>query len=106
MAGDKRAELAAEGAVDIDRLLPGEHPDTQYPDDAKHWLTVYTELVQGKMAMLAAIHQALASMQEPVARQEIESTDLIVMKRELKRFESRIEFWAKRNAEFEAAGPS
>ena len=103
---EKRAELAAEGQVDIDRLLPGEHPDTQYPDDAKHWFTVYTELVQGKMAMVTAIHQALASMQEAQARQEIESTDLVVMKRELKRFENRIEFWAKRNAEFQAAASS
>ena len=106
MADDKRAELAAEGAVDIDRLLPGEHPDTQYPDDAKHWFTVYSELVKGKLAMVAAIHEALSSMQEPVARQEIESTDLIVMKRELARFESRIKFWDKRMAEFEAASPS
>lgn len=27
-------------------LLPGEQPDTGYPEDAEHWLTVYSELLQ------------------------------------------------------------
>lgn len=28
-----------------DGLLPGELPDTSYPEDAQHWLTVYSELL-------------------------------------------------------------
>ncbi|MBO0709206.1 MAG: hypothetical protein J2P44_12660 [Candidatus Dormibacteraeota bacterium] len=29
-----------------DGLLPGELPDTSYPEDAQHWLTVYSELLR------------------------------------------------------------
>lgn len=29
-----------------DGLLPGEIPDTGYPEDAEHWLAVYSELLR------------------------------------------------------------
>ncbi|MGH7775624.1 MAG: hypothetical protein ACREPI_00390 [Candidatus Dormibacterales bacterium] len=34
--------------------MPGEHPDSPYPEDAEHWVRVYEQLLQGAEALLVA----------------------------------------------------
>jgi hypothetical protein len=95
----KRDKSGPEGDVtNDDRLLPGENPSTRQPDDADHWLAVYTELLQAKAAMLVALNERLASMKEDAARQEIGATDARLLESELARFQKRIDFWRDRKA--------
>ncbi len=82
-----------------DRLLPGENPGSRQPEDADHWLAVYTELLQAKAAMLAALNERLTEMRQEVARREIGSTDAPLLESELARFQQRIDFWLKRKTE-------
>jgi hypothetical protein len=101
MTLDEQGKRAAERAVDENRLLPGEDPDSSYLDDAVHWCAVYTELLQGKSAMLAALSDRLAQAREESARQELGETDVIVLGRELERLQGRIDFWSNRRLELE-----
>ena len=41
----REARDAALAAVDEDRLLDGEDPDTPHAEDERRWLAVYTELL-------------------------------------------------------------
>ena len=36
------------------RLMPGERPDSPYPEDAEHWARVYDQLLRGAEALLVA----------------------------------------------------
>lgn len=81
-------------------MLPGENPHSRQPEDAEHWLAVYTELLQAKAAMLAALNQRLSVMKQEVARKEIGATDAPLLERELSRFQKRIDYWLGRKAEF------
>ncbi len=98
---DEEAQRAAEQAVDEDRLLPGEDPQSSYVDDALHWSAVYAELLQGKSAMLAALIDRVAQAREDIARQELGETDVVVLRHELQRLQTRLDFWAKRRLELE-----
>ena len=92
MPGKKKA---AEEQVDDGRLLPGENPTATHPDDAFHWAQVYRELCEFKnRAMDRMVVEAVGL--GDVARQEIESTDLVVLKAERDRFQRRADYWRDR----------
>lgn len=102
--GDAARE-AAEKSVDPDRLLVGENPDTTYLDDAAHWVTVYSELLAVKRDLLATSEEHLGSM-DADGRQEVASTDLVVLDTEMKRFSRRLEFWRERCRELGGSAPA
>ena len=85
--------------------MPGEDPETLHLDDAAHWHSVYTEMLQGKAAMLAALTDRLARMQEDEARGELGQTDVVLLEGELSRFQRRIDFWTKRRIELDEHSP-
>jgi DNA-binding response OmpR family regulator len=86
---------SAQAAVDTDRLIEGEDPDTRHADDARRWLVVYTELVAYKESVLLRTRQAAEVLGLESAR-EIRVTDLPLLERERDRFRSRLEFWRGR----------
>lgn len=88
-------EEAGKKAVDEDRLLEGENPNTPYLDDATHWVTVYTELLGVKRELVGVTEAHLPEM-PAAARKEVASTDLVVLDEEMKRFSRRLEFWRGR----------
>jgi hypothetical protein len=90
-----RKEKAAHDQVDDGRLLPGEHPTASHPDDALHWAQVYRELVEFKNSTIDRSVVDAVGLGD-VARQEIEATDLVVLRAERDRFQRRAEFWRDR----------
>jgi hypothetical protein len=94
----KRKEKAAKDQVDNSRLLPGEDPTADHPDDAFHWAQVYRELTEFKNRVLDRIAIDAVEMGD-VARHEVESTDLVVLRAERDRFQRRSEFWRNRYRE-------
>lgn len=88
---------------DPNRLLHGENPETHYPDDARHWLRVYRELLGFKQDMLRQLRERADAMSEG-ARSEVEGTDIPLMTAEAGRFQRRIQFWEGRLQELGGSG--
>ena len=90
-----RKKKAAEAQVDEGRLLPGENPGAAHPDDALHWAQVYRELCEFKNRAIDRLVVDAVGLGDE-ARQEIESTDLLVLRAERDRFQRRADFWRDR----------
>jgi hypothetical protein len=74
-----------------DRLLPGEPPASNDPEDAEHWISVYTELLE-------TMHQVMVKP-EVVGRQASDGAgamrraDLRTLELQIENFEGRLAFW-------------
>jgi hypothetical protein len=86
-----------------ERLLPGEGPDSDHIDDARHWITVYSELLEFKQRMLTIIHEQIKELGTE-ARAEVERTDSIGVSAEAERFARRLGFWRRRLDELSNQG--
>jgi sulfur carrier protein len=95
MADKPDKEKAAQDQVAEKRLLPGEDAASELPDDALHWASVYRELWDFKNRTIDRISIDAVGLGE-VARQEVEKTDLVVLRAERNRFQRRAEFWRDR----------
>ncbi len=89
---------AAQNAVEPERLLPGEDPRTTHPDDVRHWMSVYAQLLSFKEKVLSDTHASMAVM-EPEARAEVSRTDATVLEAERQRLRRRADFWEQRHRE-------
>src|SRR5215472_4609127 len=89
---------AARKAVDANRLLPGEDPESMITDDVHHWIAVYSELLAAKQRILGATLDAMQKTDEAAARQEL-TTDRTVLTAEVERFQRRLAFWTDRDSE-------
>ena len=98
---DPEDQKAADKAVAPDRLLDGEETSTTYPEDARHWISTYQELLNFKMVMLESTQIKFESMTNADARKELESTDLVIIRSEKERFERRLHFWRTRLRELD-----
>ena len=97
---DDAAE-AARRSTDPQRQLPGENLDSMNPDDAAHWVGVYRELMETKQTLSDALGASLAEVSSE-AREELESVDLVLIRVQLDRFQSRFRYWSERQRELEA----
>jgi DNA-binding response OmpR family regulator len=86
---------AAQAAVDPDRLLEGENPETSHPEDARRWLVVYGELLAYKESVLERSLQAVQQY-APESSAEIEQTDVPILMEERDRFRRRLDYWQGR----------
>jgi hypothetical protein len=93
---------AALDSADPDRLLPNEDPRSTLPEDVRHWVLVYRQLVAFKERMLEETYQAMKNIQ-PDARTEVSRTDAVVLKAEAERLRRRLEFWEQRLQKLQAA---
>lgn len=93
------AELASQQA-DPERLMDGEDPQTEDLEDAHHWLGVYRELHAFKLDLLTKLSNRVQTMTKEDAQDEAQA-DRRLLELELRRFESREEFWQTRIAELE-----
>jgi len=84
-------------SIDPDRLLPGEQTDSKDPDDAKHWIGVYQELLKTKRSLVANLQEMMAPQPKDV-REELERADVQMLQLQIKRFERRLGFWQERQA--------
>lgn len=81
---------------DRDRRLEGEDPATTHPDDARHWRSVYAELLDFKDRVLETTDQLAPAI--PEAAEEL-SADAKLMNAERERFRERLEYWTRRERE-------
>lgn len=78
-----------------DRLIEGEDPGTSFPQDARHWIAVYRELIEFKEGILGRIRTLIATM-PAAARQEAMDKDVAILEDQLQRYHRRLEFWYSR----------
>jgi hypothetical protein len=99
----RRKKRAVEDALDGDRLLQGEDPESPYVEDAQHWAAVYGELLSFKEDLLATARQRLARMSEGTAKKEVTGTDVQILEVERDRLRRRLNFWEARIRKVERA---
>jgi hypothetical protein len=102
MEEERKSDTPAEQAVDPDRLLDGEDPETTHVDDAEHWVSVYRDLVKSKQELIGVTEHRMNQVAEDAA-QELGHTDLEILEREHSRFRRRLSFWEARLAHLTAA---
>jgi DNA-binding response OmpR family regulator len=78
-----------------DFLLEDEDPSTSFTEDARHWVTIYAQLVEFKRRLLDRVQSAMQG-QGLERRAEMER-EFELMKGELTRVESRLAFWQQRH---------
>jgi hypothetical protein len=89
------ARHAAQGAGNPYRLMDGENVDSLEPADAKHWVSVYLELLAFKQKLLDHMYHDLRDMSWP-ANQEIRRVDVPLIEGEQLRYRRRLRYWQAR----------
>jgi hypothetical protein len=97
-----QVEQAAEAAGDPERLLPEENPQTTEPEEARRWISTYTELIGFKEKLLASAHKKIPELTEEDALREAVDTDLVLLEAENERLRRRLDFWQRRKLALKA----
>jgi DNA-binding response OmpR family regulator len=79
----------------LDRLLEGENPETGFPQDARHWIAVYREMITFKEELLSRIRMLLSGLPAE-ARRDVIDSDVSMLEDQLERYRRRLEFWYAR----------
>jgi DNA-binding response OmpR family regulator len=83
-----------------ERLFEGEDPTSSFPDDARHWIAVYREMVLFQDQLLERLHNDLRRL-PPGARTEAIDGDIGLIEAQLGRYQRRLEYWYARQWELE-----
>ena len=97
------AGAAWEGA-DLERPIDGENPETDSPAEARHWVSVYSNLVELEQNLMDMLARMIPVMPGD-AQREAEETNLPVLASQVERFRHRLEYWSKRRANLEKGPP-
>lgn len=81
-------------AADPSALLPGEDPDSVYLEDAVHWVRVYAELLELKLALLGRADQVLDGVSDDAMREA--GIDDRLLRAEAGRYAGRHQYWTER----------
>lgn len=76
------------------RPLEGEDLTTTHWEDARHWLSVYSDLLRFKRGLLDRVGRDLAKL-SPVARQAA-SEDLTIIEAQMEGYQGRLDLWYRR----------
>jgi len=98
-------ETLARRALDRNRLLEGEDPETPQVEDAVHWSAVYGELIDFKQTLLGQMRKSLAKLPDDAAN-EIRTVDMAIIRKQLERYESCRAFWDRRRQNLAGERPA
>jgi DNA-binding response OmpR family regulator len=74
--------------------LDGEDIKTGHWEDARHWLSVYADLLQFKRRLLARVAQELPKL--PAPARKAASTDLEIIENQMEGYQQRLDLWYSR----------
>ena len=83
-----------------DRLLEGEDPGTSFARDARHWVSVYREMIVFKEDLLSRVEERLPRLPR-VGRADVIENDITLITEQLQRYRRRLDFWFARQWELE-----
>ena len=76
------------------RPLEGEDLETKRWEDARHWMSIYADLLEFKRGILARVRKDVAGLQ-PTARQAA-LTDVEIIESQMQGYEVRLDLWYQR----------
>jgi DNA-binding response OmpR family regulator len=82
-----------------DRLLEGEDPDSLRPQDTRHWISVYREMIGFKDDLLERVTGDLTRV-SAAAKVDL-NDDIKLIDSQLKRYRRRLDYWVQRQLELE-----
>jgi len=82
-----------------DRLLEGEDPASMRPQDTRHWISVYREMIAFKDDLLKRVVGNLERV-SPAAKVDL-ADDVTLIQSQLDRYTRRMDFWVERQMELE-----
>jgi DNA-binding winged helix-turn-helix (wHTH) protein len=82
-----------------DRLLEGEDPNSLRPQDTRHWISVYREMIAFKDDLLERVNGDLVRV-SPAAKTDL-NDDVKLIEAQLRRYRRRLNYWVERQLELE-----
>ncbi|HAC45721.1 MAG TPA: hypothetical protein DCF65_06580 [Chloroflexi bacterium] len=76
------------------RPLAGEDIGTTQWKDARHWVSIYADLIEFRRGILDRVRRDLTKL-EPVARRAAEA-DLKIIESPMEGYQKRLELWSRR----------
>ena len=86
------------GRGESEPLLPGENRNSHLPDDAEHWIAVYSEFIRFKADLLSSAVEERTALSDEVSA-ALSMTVLSQLNRQYERLQRRLDFWQTRLAE-------
>jgi hypothetical protein len=77
-----------------DRPLEGENLETTHWEDARHWMSVYADLLRFKIGLIERVRQELPKL-KPVA-QTAAAEDLVIIEQQMAGYQARLDLWYAR----------
>ena len=74
--------------------LEGEDLRTTHWEDARHWMSIYADLLHFKLGLLDRVEKDLTKLQ-PVA-QRAAARDLVIIQRQMQGYQARLDLWYRR----------
>lgn len=74
--------------------LEGEDIGTTHWEDARHWISVYVDLLDFKVGLLARVRRDLSKL--PPVAQRAASVDLVIIEGQMNGYQKRLEAWYRR----------
>jgi DNA-binding response OmpR family regulator len=74
--------------------LEGEDLDTKRWEDARHWISIYADLLEFKRGILSRIRRDVANLQLPA--QKAAATDLKIIETQMQGYQERLDLWYRR----------
>ena len=76
--------------------MEGEDPNTPHVEDARHWVSIYTQMLEFKERLLERAAEESRALPKP-ARDMVEAEDLRALADERAKIEDRLEYWRRRH---------
>lgn len=76
--------------------MEGEDPRTSRSDDARHWVAIYTQMLEFKERMLHRLQEEARALPAPAAH-VVEADDIAYVEQERDRVQERLDFWRARH---------
>jgi hypothetical protein len=76
------------------RPLEGEDLNTTRWEDARHWMSIYADLLEFKRGILGRVQRDIANLQPPA--QKAAATDLEIIEAQMQGYQERLDLWYRR----------
>jgi DNA-binding response OmpR family regulator len=83
--------MAPKARATPSRALEGEDLTTSHSEDARHWMSIYVDLLEFKRGILDRVRRDVASLQ-PVARKAAEA-DVQIIEDQMQGYQARLDLW-------------
>jgi DNA-binding response OmpR family regulator len=86
--------MAPKAKATPSRALEGEDLTTSHWEDARHWMSIYADLLEFKHGILDRVRRDVASLQ-PLARKAAEA-DVQIIEDQMQGYQARLDLWYRR----------